>query len=638
MKKIVHIVLWSIGILVSHSITAQTGNAQQELKKGDVLRLTYRFDEALVIFNNLLKKDLDSTTKSDVQREITLCENGKNMLKFTGTPKVIAGKTVPLKEFYARYDISIPGFWALTPGSLLTARDIDKVVPFIHVSSEHPETIYFSSRGADGKTGWDIYVTYRMPNNEWSAPDRLSDAVNTVFDERFPYLTPDGNTLYFSSNGHYGMGGYNLYKSTKNSITGEWSTPENLGFPLSSTANDLLYVPDTDGLFACFASTRNTSGDSVTLYKIALEGTPVKQSLTELTDILEAADLRVTGDKRLETKRQETRDQNINAPLSTVIAQYQQLLKQGEQVKQRVSLGENELDQLRADYSAAGAEQRKVIAVKIELREQTLNQYRQEQQDIAKKTQELEYSMLAQGIAPVAEIQPAQPLPVEAPVPAASFNLQAGKIITLANFVVQQPVAEVPEEKDFTLKTGAVSQIYENETVEGITYRYQVGVYSKKPDAKTFKGYSPVFINETKGKWVCSIGAFRTYAEAQKYTAQFRRNFKNPLLTAYKDNKTIDLKQARLEESRQPAPKSTAVSSDKDMAWQVVLGEYTVIPPGLLKTVQQATSKDITRATVNGKTVYAVGPYPSRSEADKVVQVLQQSGFSEVKTEAVGKK
>ncbi len=629
--------LWSICAFVSSSVTAQTADVAKELKKGDVLRLTYRFDEALVIFNNLLKKDLDSIAKSSVQREITLCENGKNMLKFTGTPKVIARKTVPLKEFYGRYDINLPGFWASTPRSLLTARDIDKIVPFIHVSSEDPEVIYFSSHGADGKTGWDIYTTFRMPNNEWSAPERLSDAVNTVFDERFPYLTPDGNTLYFSSNGHYGMGGYNLYRSTKDPGTGEWSTPENLGFPLSSTANDLLYVPDTDGLFACFASTRNTSGDSVTLYKIALEGTPVKQSLTELTDILQAAELQI-ADEGLETKRQETRDQNINAPLSTVIAQYQQLLKQGEQVKQRVSLGENELDQLRADYSAAGAEQRKVIAVKIELREQTLNQYRQEQQDIAKKTQELEYSMLAQGIVPVAEIQSEQPHPVEAPVPVASFNLQAGKIITLANFVVQQPVVEVPEEKDFTLTTGAESQIYENETVEGITYRYQIGVYSKKPEAKTFKGYSPVFINEAKGKWVCSIGAFRSYAEAQKYTAQFRRNFKNPLLIAYKDSKIIDLKQARMEEKHQPASKPATASANKDMAYQVVLGEYTVLPPALLKTVQQATSKDITRATVNGKTVYTVGPYQVQSEANKVVQVLQQSGFSEVKTEAVGKK
>ena len=614
-------------IFVSFAVTAQNENLQSELKKGNQLRLAYKFDEALVIFNQLLQEQPDSVFQMEILKEITLCENGKNMLNFTAAPKVTAYKTVPLKEFYRYYDLSLLGFWSFTPDSFLKTAISSEIRPFMYLSSKNPKVIYFDAQ--DDK-GWNIYETRLMPNDEWSAPERLSETVNTSFDERFPYLCPDGRTLYFASNGHYGMGGYDLYKTVKDPISGEWSTPENLGFPLSSTGDDMLFVPDTDNLYACFASTRNVGQDSITVYKIALEGAPVKQPLRQWSDIVKAAALQPA---EAPAYIEQPADAIINDTASE--AGYYRQVQELQKIQQRNKSAQADLDQLRADYSnSTNAQERKTIAVKIEIREQTLIQYQREIQQLNKEIQELEYGLLTQGITVS---------PITAPKKAATENFSAPvqttltprpeKIYHLPKPIVQAPIVAVPETKDFTLRTNTETQIFENEQIDGICYRYQVGVFSKRPDIKTFKNFSPVFIDERNGKWVCSIGAFRTYSEAQKYSSTIKRDFKDAMLVPLKDCKPITLSLARSEEGKKPVTGSTTVN--KQAVYQIMLGGS--LPDNLHKAVRQATSKEIARTVVDGKTQYIVGPYASKDEAEKVAAVLQQSGFSAVSLETVEK-
>ena len=651
------IVIFCLYMVVTITVTAQNVNLQTELKRGAQLRLDYQFAEALDVFNYLLQQKTDSTFLNEVLREITLCENGKNMLKFSASPTVVAYETVSLKEFYRYYSLSLSGFWAPTPEALRSALDDAEIPPFIYVSSENPDVIYFDSRGADGKNGWDIYITHRMPNNRWSAPERLSDMVNTPFDERFPYLCPDGHTLYFASNGHYGMGGYDLYRTVKDPHTGEWSLPENLGFPLSSTADDILYVPDEDNLYACFASTRNAGKDSITVYKIALAGTPVKQPLSNSADIAKAARLWTAAtcvyiDAQFEAANKE----------SEAEAEYYRLVQELQQAKQRCDVIQELLTLLRADYAKTGdEEERKSIAVQIIAREQRLSQGQHEIRQLNKQVQEQEYAMLAQGIvvSPTrrsAKIDTARMVSV--PVKTA-LSQHPERIINLQELVVQAPIVAVPEVKDFTFRRSTDSQIFYDELIEGISYRLQVGVYSNKPEAATFKGYSPVFIDEVNGKWICSIGSFGTYAEAQRQANSVRRDFNDMMIVAYKNSKRTEIRLARAEEGKRPAsatgsaarPSGTtstagatrttntttrSTSSSSGIAYQVVLGN--ALPENLRKAVQQATSREIARSVTGGTTRYIVGPFNSKSEADGVIKALQQSGFTSVSLEAIQKR
>ncbi|MDR0295211.1 MAG: hypothetical protein LBH91_03335 [Prevotellaceae bacterium] len=631
MKKIKNILILCGYMLVSFAVTAQNTNLQDELKRGRQLRLTYNLDDALGVFNKLLQQETDSIFRMEILREIMFCENGKNMLKFTATPIVVAYQTVSLKEFYYYYDLSLSGFWSLTPKSLLKELDVSEIKPFVYVSSKNPEVIYFDSRGNDERD-WDIYETHMMPNNEWSAPERLSETVNTPFDERFPYLCHDGLTLYFASNGHYGMGGYDLYKTVKDPITGEWSIPENLGFPISSTDDDILYVPDDDNLYACFASTRNAGKDSITVYKIALEGTPVKQPLNHWPDIVKAATLHSPVTPVYIEKIA------ITAEEDSPEAKYQQQVQELQKFRQRNNTAQIELDQLRTDYSkTTDAQERKTLSVKIDLREQTLTQYQQEIKQLNKQIQELEYDLLTQGITtpaithlPITTDTPISYLPKQT-----TLTPRPEKIISIPEIIVQAPIIAVTEIKDFTLRTKTESRVFENERIDGISYRYQIGVFSKKPDMKTFKGYTPVFIDERNGKWACCIGSFRTYAEAQKYTTIIKREFNDAMLVAYKDNKPIEVRIARIEEGKKPAG-TTITPVNKNVAYQIVLGE--TLPNNLHKILQQATSKEIARIVVEGKTQYVAGPYSSKDEADKVVAVLQQSGFTDVSLNTIERK
>ncbi|MFH1052286.1 MAG: OmpA family protein [bacterium] len=101
----------------------------------------------------------------------------------------------------------------------------------------------------------DIYVVFKTDSG-WSDAINLGNTINTPYIDRSPYLHPDGKTLYFSSSGHYGIGGLDVFKSTRlnpDSWT-EWSEPVNLGKEINTTENDWGYKVSLDGKFAYFAA------------------------------------------------------------------------------------------------------------------------------------------------------------------------------------------------------------------------------------------------------------------------------------------------------------------------------------------------------------------------------------------------
>lgn len=121
------------------------------------------------------------------------------------------------------------------------------------------KSLYFSSTRPGGFGGSDIYVVHKLPDGKWSKAQNMGPKVNTVFNEEGPYIHPDGVTLYFSSEGHRTMGGFDIFYTTIDNENRVCTTPENIGYPINTTEDDVFFIPTPDGKRAYYA-TNNTGG------------------------------------------------------------------------------------------------------------------------------------------------------------------------------------------------------------------------------------------------------------------------------------------------------------------------------------------------------------------------------------------
>lgn len=107
-------------------------------------------------------------------------------------------------------------------------------------------TIYFASNRKGGLGAMDIYYAKKTDNGEWGEPLNIGVPINTDLNDDTPFILEDGETLYFSSQGHNNMGGYDVFYTTLND-DGTWSEPKNIGYPVNTTDDDLFLMPVGEG-------------------------------------------------------------------------------------------------------------------------------------------------------------------------------------------------------------------------------------------------------------------------------------------------------------------------------------------------------------------------------------------------------
>ena len=151
----------------------------------------------------------------------------------------------------------------------------DKEYSTCHPSiSKDGKTMYFASDKPGGYGGVDIYMTTREIGGPWSLPVNLGPKVNTSGNDMFPFIAEDG-TLYFSSNGHEGLGGLDVYSTTQvktgNKLTG-WTEPVNLGYPINTNSDDFGYVVARDDMHGYFVSNRPGGHGDDDIYSFTKKG------------------------------------------------------------------------------------------------------------------------------------------------------------------------------------------------------------------------------------------------------------------------------------------------------------------------------------------------------------------------------
>jgi len=135
----------------------------------------------------------------------------------------------------------------------------------IKYMTQRQDRMYFSD-SIQGQM--DIFTSYKLLDG-WSKPTSISDAINTPSNENYPFLLLDGVTVYFASDGENSIGGYDLFVTRYNPSTNNFLTPENIGFPFNSPANDYMMVIDEQNKLGWFATDRNQSAGKVIIYTFA---------------------------------------------------------------------------------------------------------------------------------------------------------------------------------------------------------------------------------------------------------------------------------------------------------------------------------------------------------------------------------
>ena len=130
--------------------------------------------------------------------------------------------------------------------------------------------LFFASDRPGGQGGIDIYYSIKDRNGEWARSKNLGPKINTEYDDDAPFIDYDGKTLYFSTQGRKGMGGYDIFKSHYDSAAAEWGEPENLGFPINTPDDDIFFVSTKDGKRGYYASVREDGMGFTDIYMVTI--------------------------------------------------------------------------------------------------------------------------------------------------------------------------------------------------------------------------------------------------------------------------------------------------------------------------------------------------------------------------------
>jgi outer membrane protein OmpA-like peptidoglycan-associated protein len=130
-------------------------------------------------------------------------------------------------------------------------------------------TLYFVSNKEGGVGGHDIYKsTFDIKKQKWSESENLGLTVNTPYSEHGVYIHPDGKTLFFSSEGHKTMGGFDIFKTTWDEKKKKWTAPENLGYPINTADDDIDFVLSASGKHAYYSAFKAGGYGEKDIYKI----------------------------------------------------------------------------------------------------------------------------------------------------------------------------------------------------------------------------------------------------------------------------------------------------------------------------------------------------------------------------------
>ncbi len=173
--------------------------------------------------------------------------------------------------------------------------------------SSDGKTLYFASNRPGGMGELDIWKSIKDKDGKWGVPINLGPEINTPGNEKSPFFHSDGQTLYFSSTGHMGFGGYDIFYAKLDKELG-WQKPKNIGYPINSEKDDLGFFVSTDGKTGYFASDKLKGAGGWDVYYFGLYKEARPERVVFLSGEIKNENNQSVGDARVEIQNIRTKE------------------------------------------------------------------------------------------------------------------------------------------------------------------------------------------------------------------------------------------------------------------------------------------------------------------------------------------
>ena len=515
-------ILFSI-LTAAPCLRAQTDSL---LREGDRLHRQYRFEEAMDRFAAAAAATRNADTLDMLRARVRQSQNALNLTDLCTDPVVVARQRFSRRDFFLFYPLKNQG-WRAVPNSLDPSED-----GFPTYAPKGDRAVYFS---APDQTGFrNLYVT-RDQDTLWSAPELMGEKVLSIGNEVFPMVSADGKTLTFASDGLYGMGGYDLYRSTWDEGAGAWGEPENLGFPFSSPGDDFLLADTPDGRYVLFASNRDCSRDSVYIYVLEKQKEAPRIPVRDPEVLSRMALLAPVDDPTRLDHGSAVADE---APVNDNTRRYREKMDQVRALRDTIYVYERSLDDLRVKR-AADSDGQTDLSLRILTREASLTTLKDQLEEANKALRRIEQQFLQNGAVQASDR-------ADREVVGARSSYTFTKKSFGARLKMRVAQSQQPSEGSF--KVAPLGRFAQGNTLPGgVVYQIQLFTSARHATLDEINGLSPVYERITSSlRYTYSVGIFRSFREALSQLNTVRHlGFPEAQIVAFMDGRPVPVADAR---------------------------------------------------------------------------------------------
>ncbi len=491
----------------------------------------YDFKSSLDVYNKAKTMCSDTVLLSSINRNIAVVENALSLTRYCLEPSVLAKKVFSKEDFFMYYPIL---HWVKSPNVLDSLGD-GSIIPAMYVDTLTKQII-FSKKNDIGVRN--IYKT-ELRDSVWTIPSLLSENLTTEEDEIFPIVSSDKKTIYFSSKGFSGIGGYDIYESHWDNNKKIWTSPINMGFPFSSLDDDYLYYNTDDGRYTIFASNRFCSKDSVVVYVLEYDNVPVRKSIDSPEALLSLVRLNLNENTNMNIEQD-----RVNASQISKSKKYANGIKRVKSLRDSVIAFNKSIDTYRLLLGTNDASKRDSLLsliqdkeISLALLQDTLNKAQQDLESIEmqmfmdKDIVNMDFHT-SDLIANVKEKKNKYVFKKQLPGEPIKLNFE-----------------DIEPEFDYTFRIEKAGALFapDNKKPKGLCYQIQLISLSKQVSIEKLRGLTPIFLEyNSKGRYVYSVGLFTSYSDAlSKLSIVKKLGFRSAFITAFLNSQEISIQTAK---------------------------------------------------------------------------------------------